>query len=589
MGKSDSSSVTVIHKRWSFTRVNPSSYKISYLISLLGGAVVIVLTCTSIFRVGTSILLFHLVLGLAAMTCSLFLDFYALRGTSLNNITKVFHVSAFSNLLWALTIFLGIVSHTIFSKTTIPSSYVIEGMLLAVGMRIGIFMSVFGAGITRSIFSAFIQPIVFLLAFVPLAFYAYIVPIITGIIYGSIFIILALAWARLADKAGRPDVKSTFDLLQAFLAAWTENSSERMEEIAEARANKEKVTTYIARFRLINAQVSMILPDLHPGPFNPIGGSNLPYLLYSEYSRNAIVLHSVSNHSRNLPSKSEVDNYIRTLSQATVSQRSETSTVPLQIRMGKSTATGIIFGDTAMVILSMAPAGMEDVPESIRIELERYSSHLGLKHILVVDSHNAMGEDLKKSDFEALLSAGKNCLEELINAPQYEFKVGFANMNDISCNPTRLKEELGQSGLATIVFEVNGNRYVIGWADSNNMHNNLRDNVITKLARDGIQTLELCTSDTHSTSGKRTRHGYYALGNIGKHEEIAEIYLQLSKKSIEKATSATFELASSISMFKVMGKGQFDDYAIALNRSMNITKIFLAITSAVFVTMLIFS
>ena len=589
MGKSDSNSVSVIHKRWSFTRVNPSSYKLSYLISLLGGAVVIVLTCTSIFKVGTSILILHLVLGFAAMTGSLFLDYYALRGTSLNNIKKVLHVSAFSNLLWALTIFLGIVSHTIFSKTSIPSSYVIEGMLLAVGMRIGIFVSVFGAGITRAVSSAFIQPVIFFLAFVPLAFYAYIASIITGIIYGSIFITLALAWARLADKAGRPDVKSTFSVLQAFLAAWTENSSERMEEIAEARANKEKVTTYIARFRLINSQVSMILPDLHPGPFNPVGGSNLPYLLYSEYSRNAIILHSVSNHSRNLPSKSEVHNYIRTLSQVTVSQRCDTSTVPLQSRVGKSTATGIIFGDIAMVILSMAPEGMEDVPESIRIALERYSSHLGLKHILVVDSHNAMGEDLKKSDSEALLSAGKNCLKELINAPQYEFKVGFANMDDISCNPTHLNEELGQSGLATIVFEVGGNQYVIGWADSNNMHNNLRDNVITKLARNGIQTLELCTSDTHSTSGKRTRHGYYALGNISKHEDIAEIYLQLSKKSIEKATSARFELASSVSMIKVMGKRQFDDYALALNRSMNITKIFLAITSAVFVTMLIFS
>jgi len=589
MGKSDSNSVSVIHKRWSFTRINPSSYKLSYLISLLGGAAVIVLTCTGIFKVGTSTLILHLVLGLTAMTGSLFLDYYVLRGSSLNNITKVFHVSAFSNLLWALTIFLGIVSHTIFSKTSIPGSYVIEGMLLAVGMRIGIFVSVFGAGITRAVFSAFIQPVVFLLAFVPLAFYAYIDSIITGIIYGSVFIILALAWARLADKAGRPDVKSTFNVLQAFLAAWTENSSEKMEEIAEARANKEKVTTYIARFRLINSQVSMILPDLHPGPFNPVGGSNLPYLLYSEYSRNAIILHSVSNHSRNLPSKSEVHNYIRTLSQVTVSQRCDTSTVPLQSRVGKSTATGIIFGDIAMVILSMAPEGMEDVPESIRIALERYSSHLGLKHILVVDSHNAMGEDLKKSESEALLSAGKNCLKELINAPQYEFKVGFANMDDISCNPTHLNEELGQSGLATIVFEVDGNQYVIGWADSNNMHNNLRDNVITKLARNGIQTLELCTSDTHSTSGKRTRHGYHALGNISKHEDIAEIYLQLSKKSIEKATSARFELASSVSMIKVMGKRQFDDYASALNRSMNITKIFLAITSAVFVTMLIFS
>ncbi len=362
-----------------------------------------------------------------------------------------------------------------------------------------------------------------------------------------------------------------------------------MEEMAEARANKEKVITYIVRFNLINAQVSIVLPDIHPGPFNPIGGSNLPYLLYSEYSRNALILHSVSNHSRNIPSKSEVDNYIRTLSQATVSERCQTSTIPFQARIGRSTATGIIFGDTAIVILSMAPAGMEDVPESIRTALERYSLHLGLKHILVVDSHNAMGEDLKKSDFESLLSAGQICLKELINAPQYEFKVGFANLDDISCNTTRLKEELGQSGLATIVFEANGSQYAIGWADSNNMDNSLRDNVITKLARNGIQMLELCTSDTHSTSGKRTRQGYYALGRITKHDDIAEIYLQLSKKSIEKATSARFELSSSVSMIKVMGKRQFDDYALALNRSMNITKIFLAITSAVFFLMLILS
>jgi putative membrane protein len=589
MGKSDSNSVSVIHKRWSFTRLNPSSYKTSYFISLLGGAVVIFLSCTIIFEADTSMIVLHLALGLAAITGSVFLDFYALRGNSLNKITKVFHVSAFASLLWAFTIFLGIILHTVFSKTTIPTSYVVEGMLLAVGMRIGIFVSVFGTYITRAILSAFIQPLLLLLAFVPFAFYASIMPMTTGIIYGSIFIMLALAWARLADKAGRPYVNSTFKVLQAFLAAWTENSSERMEEIAEARANKEKVITYIVRFKLINAQVSIVLPDLHPGPFNPIGGSNLPYLLYSEYSRNALILHSVSNHSRNIPSKSEVDNYIRTLSQATVSERCQTSTIPFQTRIGRSTATGIIFGDTAIVILSMAPAGMEDVPESIRIALERYSFQLGLKHILVVDSHNAMGEDLKESDFESLLSAGEICLKELINAPQYDFKVGFANLDDISFNTTRLKEELGQSGLATIVFEVKGNQYVIGWADSNNMDNSLRDNVITKLAQNGIQTLELCTSDTHSTSGKRTRQGYHALGRITKHDDIAEIYLQLSKKSIEKATSARFELLSSVSMIKVMGKRQFDDYALALNRSMNITKIFLAVTSAVFVLTLILS
>ena len=121
------------------------------------------------------------------------------------------------------------------------------------------------------------------------------------------------------------------------------------------------------------------------------------------------------------------------------------------------------------------------------------------------------------------------------------------------------------------------------------MDNSLRDNIITKLSRNGIHTLELCTSDTHSTSGKRTRQGYYALGKTSDHDDIAEIYVQLSKKSIQKAASARFELLSSVSMIKVMGNRQFDDYAFALNKSMKITKIFIAITSAVFFASLILS
>ncbi|HET7149635.1 MAG TPA: DUF2070 family protein, partial [Candidatus Nitrosopolaris sp.] len=443
MRTSDSNSVSVIHRRWTFTRLNPSSYKISYFISLLGAAMIIVLSYTNIFKTEISMLALHLPLGLAAMTGSVFLDFYALRGRKLTKITKVFHVSAFASLLWSLTILLGVVLHTLLTKTTSPISYVAEGMLLAVGMRVGIFTSVFGTGIPRSVAAAFIQPILLILAFMPLGFYQSILSMTPGFAYGSIFIILALAWARFADKAGSPSVNSTFNVLQAFLAAWTENSSDRMEEIAEARSRKEKVITYIAKFNSPGSHVSIILPDLHPGPFKPIGGSNLPYILYSEFSRKALILHAVSNHSRNIPSKSEVKNYIRTLSHATISETCATGTIPFQAKIGRSTATGIIFGDTGIVVLSMAPVGMEDVPEGIRLALEGYSFHLGLKHILVVDSHNAMGQELKKSDYDNLLLAGETCLKGLINAPRYGFKVGYANLDDISCNPIGLKEELG--------------------------------------------------------------------------------------------------------------------------------------------------
>jgi putative membrane protein len=588
MFRRDSNSVSSIHKRWLFTRLNPSSHKTSYLLSLLGAATLIVLFYVAVIKADIYTLALHLGLGLTVLTGSVFLDFYVLRGAPLNKIAKVLHVSAFAFVLWAVTLFLGLIIHMMLSKTTSSTSYVVEGMLLAVGVRIGIFVSVFGASLLKSVLAAFIQPVVFLFALFPFSSEGFVLSSGPGILYGSAFVILPVAWATLADRGGRPNVESTFKVLQAFLAAWTENRSDMMEEIAEARAQNEKVITYIAKFNLADSQASIILPDLHPGPFNPVGGSNLPYLLYSEYSRNAMILHSVSNHSRNIPSKTEVRNYIRALAGASVSERSDTSTVPVRIKVGRSTATGIIFGKAAIVILSMAPTGMEDVPEKIRVGLEEYSSRLGLKHILVVDSHNAMGEGLMKADAESLLSAGKICLKELTYAPQYEFKVGFANLDDIFVNTIQM-EELGQSGLATFVVEVKGFQYVIGWADSNNMDNNLRDHVITKLASNGIQTLEICTSDTHSTSGKRTHEGYYALGKVSNHDEIAETYLRLSKKSIEKASMAKFELLSSTSTIKVMGYRQFDDYAAALDRSMNITKIFLAITCAAFFAMLFLS
>lgn len=583
-----SNSVSVIHRRWSLTRINPSSYKVSYFISLVGSSLLVVLSCIWAFKTSTTVLAIHLALALSAATASVFVDRWALRSL-VGKLPKYFHVSAFALILWSLTAVFGSVSHTIFSKTSTPSIYFVEGMMLAIGLRIGLFRSVFGANIIQSIRVSFIQPFILLVAFMPASFYTSPVPIVIGFAYGSVFIFLALVWSRLADKAGCPNLTSTFKVLQAFIAAWTESNPENMEAIMESRARNEVVTTNIVKFTTGNRKVFILLPDVHPGPFHPIGGSNLPFLLYSAYLRCALILHSVSGHSRNIPSQLGVNHYIRSLAQTKPLERTTTATVPLQIKIENCIATGMIFGQTGIVILSMAPLGMEDVPESIRSKLERYSSEIGLKHLLVVDSHNAMGGEIKDSDYQNMLCAGETCVRNLLKAPRYEFKVGFANLDEIACDRTSLTNELGQSGLATIAIEINNDKYVIGWADSNNMENCLRDYIISKLSRAGINALDICTSDTHSTSGKRTNQGYYALGNTSDHDMIAELFLQLSMNSLNKATYAKFELLGSSCTLKVMGDRQFDDYASALNKSMNLTKAFLAITSMYFVIMLVLS
>ncbi len=55
------------------------------------------------------------------------------------------------------------------------------------------------------------------------------------------------------------------------------------------------------------------------------------------------------------------------------------------------------------------------------------------------------------------------------------------------------------------------------------------------------------------------------------------------------AAESAFELAFAQSAIKVMGKKQFEDYSSALDRSVNVTKIFIAITVASFIAMLALS
>jgi len=584
-----SDSVSNIHRRWSLTRLNPSSHKFSFLISSLSITIIIIISHFYLLKTDWFIFVSHLLLGLAITTGANFLDFFLLQSTPNNKITKIYHVSAFANLLWVLTILLGIASDILLLKKEITTNYIVEGMFLAIGLRTGIFTSVFGATISKAITVSFISPLLFLFAFLPFNFYfeALTTPIALG--FGSSLLLLGIIWTISADRAGRPKIESTFRVLQAFLAAWTENKAENMEKITESRAHIETVSTYILKFKTLNSnEIFMILPDIHPGPFHPIGGSNLPYLLYMLFSKNAMVMHSISDHSLNIPSKKEVNKYVKSLSDSRQSEVGTVCTNPIQIKMGKCTVTGIAFGHSVVVFLSMAPIGMDDVPEHVRTALEHYSADIGFHNILIVDTHNAMGELLNGQDSDIMISAAKDCLNKLKQVRQHEFKIGFTSSAELSYNIDSM-QDLGQSGLSSLLLLVEEKAYFIGWADSNNMDNGLRDYIISRLNNNTINMLEICTSDTHSTSGKRNRQGYYTFGNISKPDQVANIYLQLSRKSFENASPSTYELLSSRSAIKVMGKNQFKDYSIALEKSMNLTKIFLVVTLMVFIGMLILS
>ena len=579
--------VSNIHRRWAVTRINPSSSRVSYSIWLACAVIIVVVTHIYNLQAGLAGLAIYLPLSLASLVGSHFLDYLALRGTPLHKLSKIAHVSAFANVFWSLTVLLGIAADLVFSKS--PSmDYVIAGMLLAVGFRIGLFISVIGASTARGILVSFIQPVIFFFAFMPPSSYQSIITqSYLGIAFGAILLAIGIVWTVIADRAGRPGVRTTFGLLRAFLVAWSENRVDMIEELIEARAHQNIITTKVIRFLFAGNQAAIVLPEVHPGPFSMVGGSNLPYVLYERFSKRALVMHSVSDHSLNIPSKKELEKYVKDLRQMTTKEKGRTCSVPVQVKKNNSTSTGIAFGDTAMVMLSLAPTGMEDIPRSVSSELESFGATIGFSDVLVVDCHNAMGKHLNDSDRNDMITSAKQCLDQLKKQPQKHFKVGFASLDDVDHRMQRT-DELGQGGLAVLVISIDNKNYVIGWADSNNMENRARDYIVSRI-KGNATMLEICSSDTHSTSGKRTREGYFALGTTMDLDKIATTYIQLCSKATELAFSSAFELTWAQSAIKVMGRKQFEDYSSALDRSVNVTKIFIVITVASFITMLVLS
>lgn len=593
MSDFESDSVSSLHKRWLFTNINPSSEKFSFLISILSlvsnvALINFVITPHSI----TDFLISFPIIAII-FSVTLVFDFLSLRGTPLNRFSKVLHVSAFANLLWTLTVIGGFISEFIINTNSPNINFVLQGMFMAIGLRIGIFVSVFGATLRRTLLISFIQPMII---FILLSFFYFNHIFYTNLsvyLFGSVILFIGVMWTVVVDRIGRPNFKSAFKILQAFLIAWTENKSDEMEKIAEAKADPRFVNTLHLKLYPQNLKdISIILPELHPGPFNPIGGSNLPYDIFKHYSNSAMVMHSISDHSLNIPSKKEVEKYVNSLTQNTHLESGDRCTVPITISEKDCNCSGFALGKNVVIMFSKSPSGMEDIPLEVKTDLEKYAHEVGFEQILIIDAHNSMGAKIEQDDINRLTLIGKECLNTLVNSTQYEFKIGYSNSYQFEDSMFKNLEkypDLGKGQFGVLAISIENVDHLLCWIDSNNMKNGIRERIIEALTNKGFNLIEICTSDTHATSGKRNTKGYYTLGDVTPIESIIRVFEELSLNARNNMRKSRFEIYKSESQVMVMGNDQFDDYSNALEKSFLVTKVFLAVTFVVYVSMLLFT
>ena len=576
----ESDDVSNIHDRFSLTLVNPGSKYFSLVGSLAVGIVIVLATCFGYLNLEFNEFWYKIPMVLAVMAAMQLLD---IKFAKKKEYSKSLHSSLFGNMLWVVTILMGILASVVLSKDT-SLFFITFGMILFASFRIGLYTTTLGASLKKAWAIAFIQPLAMFLVLIPQESWIPMLanPIALG--YGFTFLIIATAWSVVTDRAGRPGMKSTHKTIQAYLASQGNDVSDA-EELMGEHATETKVATFQIKLSSHDGakEFRMVLPEIHPGPYHPVGGSNIPYLIYKNLSSSAMVMHSISDHALNLPSRNEVDNYLNNLQNFEVKEEGMKCTEPMVVQINKARVTGILFGNNPLLLLSLSPHGMEDIPNYIKKEIEQYGNNRNYTKIMTVDCHNAMGEEISKEDGEDLLKAAKSCLDSLITKDSFPIEFGYANTEGMDV----WAEDLGMGGLGITCLKINDKKYFLGWADANNMENGVREKIVENFSNNGNNLLEICTSDTHYAAVKaRNRNGYYQLGLITSSDKISKWLSKIAENSQLNITSAKYEILENETKVRVMGKSIYEDYSKALDNSLKITKIFVIASLGLFITSL---
>ncbi|MDH3794181.1 MAG: DUF2070 family protein [Nitrosopumilus sp.] len=577
----DSDDVSKIHNRFSLTLVNPSSHYFSLVVSMIVSTVtVLAIYFGYLSNLGFEQNWYRLPIVLGVLALTQLLD---TRFSKKKEYSKSLHSSLFGNMLWTVTLLMGILSSIVLSKDIEPF-FITFGLLLFASFRIGIYTTTLGASLKKAWAICFIQPIAMYLVLIPQDLWISILSEPIGLGYGVSFLIIASVWSFVTDRAGRPGMESTHKTIQAYLASQG-NDFEDAEKLMEQRSNETKVSTSQIKFSTQNGEneFRMVLPEIHPGPYHPVGGSNIPYLIYKNLSSSAMVMHSISDHALNLPSRNEVEKYLKNLENSKVKEDGMQCTEPVTVQINKARVTGLLFENNPLLFLSLSPHGMEDIPSYMKIEIVQYADNRNYAKTMIVDCHNAMGEEISKEDGEDMLNAAKSCLDTLITKDRFPIEFGYANTDEMDV----WTEDLGMAGLGIVCLKINEKKYFLGWADANNMENGVREKIIDIFTKRGYQLLEICTSDTHYAPVKaRNRNGYYQLGLITSAEKLSKWFFKIAKNAEANITTAKFEILENETNVKVMGQGIYEDYSKALDNSLKITKGFVIGCVILFITSL---
>jgi putative membrane protein len=329
--------------------------------------------------------------------------------------------------------------------------------------------------------------------------------LLSVLLHGS-FAIGVVVFILVIERPMKANFKiGPLELANAFLAHLLEGSK-KLDDYFRSIGEKVIVPQVSLVFsREQKPDVTVTIPNVHPGPLGEIGGSNLPKILHSMLGEGSMVLHGSATHDFNPVDETEVrkvgDAVLRSLPS---SHPHQTCSVSRRYRTGSVDVLAQVFGDCVILVATRSPEVTEDLDFSIGFAImksgERYFSHVGF-----VDAHNSMSTlEPGVSPASALameyIEASEMALKDASRLDRYNFSIGYA----ARALPFTREQGFGDLGVQVMVVIAGGQKTAYVLFDGNNMETGVREEIRRRL-RAHVDECEVMTTDTHvvnTVSGK---------------------------------------------------------------------------------------
>jgi len=502
----------------------------------------------------------------------------SMKGDPIFNLRRCSALSLFSCLIWFGVIFLGSLISVFLETPNLWVKFFFLGFCGALMLRLLVFSTTSFTDFGKMFFSSLLQPA---LCIIPIFFMGSVIG------YGGletqlpIFLLVSILIAVLTvflftyflDRVGKKTLGiASSSLFKAFFANWTESLNAPLEAFFEKLGSEQNVRVSLLTFRANKRiKAAIIVPALHPGPFKNLGSSFLPSLIQTTLENKlqcvVSVPHGLVGHELDLSSQFQNQRVVEGILGSIDSLHNYSKATPfVRTRRNEATASCQMFGNCALLTLTIAPKSMEDLPQELDSFIVKEAEKLGLS-ALVIDAHNSIEGPFNVN--EAVVSLRKASVASLRKALSYErssFEVGAAT---VVPKEFTVEEGMGPGGISVIVTRVGDQKAAYVTIDGNNMMSGLRERILSELREIGFVDGEVLTTDTHTVCGVvRTARGYHPLGEVIDQSKLISYIRQAAVNALDNLGPAEASWRTEIiPNVNVIGEKRIEELCLVADRT----------------------